>query len=91
MTKLSLCAVSVGALLVSAAVPVSLQWSPATGPSFSIDRAEARVGRPATPGSVAGVARRQDRRAVYGAAAVGAAAAGGAYYSQCGYFPYPPC
>ena len=43
---------------------------------LSIQSAEARVGRPATPVSVAGVARRQTRRAVVGGAAVGAAAVG---------------
>ena len=46
--------------------------------ALSIQSAEARVGRPATPVSVAGVARRQTRRAVLGGAAVGAAAAGAA-------------
>ena len=47
--------------------------------ALSIQSAEARVGRPATPGSVAGVARRQTRRAVVGgAAAVGAATVGAA-------------
>ena len=50
--------------------------------SFS-SRAEARVGRPATPMSYAGVARRTTRRAVaYGAA--GAAAAGAYYYAAPG-------
>src|SRR6478672_7791382 len=44
------------------------------GLALSIQSAEARVGRPATPGSVAGVARRQTRRAVVGGGAVGAAA-----------------
>jgi hypothetical protein len=43
---------------------------------LSIESAQARVGRPATPMSVAGVARRTTRRAVVGGAAVGAAAAG---------------
>ena len=38
--------------------------------------AEARVGRPLTPVSVAGVARRTTRRSAYGAAAYGGAAAG---------------
>jgi hypothetical protein len=43
-------------------------------------KAEARVGRPATPMSYAGVARRTTRRAVtYGAAATAGAAAVGAY------------
>jgi len=45
------------------------------GISLSIESAQARVGRPLTPVSVAGVARRQTRRAVYGAGVVGAGAA----------------
>jgi hypothetical protein len=48
--------------------------------------ADARIGRPLTPMSYAGVARRTTRRAYYGAAAgaaaVGAAAAGAAYYGS---------
>lgn len=44
--------------------------------------AEARVGRPLTPMSYAGVARRTTRRAVYGTAA--AAAAAGAYVATPG-------
>ena len=54
----------------------SVTWSPSNGLLLSIESAEARVGRPLTPVSVAGVARRQTRRAVVGGAAVGAAAAG---------------
>jgi hypothetical protein len=61
------------------------------------------IGRPFTPLSFAGVARRTAWRgafyrgaAVAGAAAVGAAAVGAAaypYYAvpRCGYYPYPPC
>jgi hypothetical protein len=62
------------------------------------------IGRPFTPMSYAGVARRTAYRGAYygGAAAVGAAAAYGAaaygaypapYYTRpaCGYYPYPPC
>jgi hypothetical protein len=52
-------------------IPVSLELghsSPTdpntTGIGIKIDAAEARVGRPATPGSVAGVARRTTRRTV---------------------------
>jgi len=41
------------------------------GLSFSIDSARARVGRPLTTVSVAGVARRTTRRAVVGGAVVG--------------------
>src|SRR6266487_36086 len=54
------------------AAPLSLHWSPAKTLSLSIDAADARVGRPLTPMSVAGVNRRVHRRAYYGAAAVGA-------------------
>ena len=42
-----------------------------------VSASEARVGRPLTPMSYAGVARRTTRRAVYGTAAAGAAV--GAY------------
>jgi hypothetical protein len=45
-------------------------------PGSLITEASARVGRPLTPGSVAGVARRTTRRAVYGAAVVGAGTVG---------------
>jgi hypothetical protein len=59
----------------SGGMPVSSGWP--------ISQAEARVGRPATPMSYAGVARRTTRRAVtYGAA--GAAAAGAYYYAAPG-------
>src|SRR5258707_9286027 len=54
---------------------LSFGWSEQGGISLSIERAQARVGRPLTPVSVAGVARRQTRRAVYGAGVVGAGAA----------------
>jgi hypothetical protein len=54
----------------------SAEWSPSKGLLLSVEGAQARVGRPATPVSVAGVARRTTRRAVVGGAAVGAAAAG---------------
>jgi hypothetical protein len=75
----------------------SFGWSEQHGVSLSIESAQARVGRPLTPVSVAGVARRSNRRAAYGygagavgagvaAAAVGTAAvaatAPGAYYGD---------
>jgi hypothetical protein len=47
-----------------------------------VSTSEARVGRPLTPMSYAGVARRTTRRAVYGTAA--AAAAAGAYVATPG-------
>lgn len=67
------------ALLVAGALACgfgSVEWSQDRGLALSIQSADARVGRPATPVSVAGVARRTTRRAVVGGAAVGAAAAG---------------
>jgi hypothetical protein len=70
--------------------PLTLQWSPAHLPSVSLQQADARVGRPLTPMSVAGVNRRVHRRAYYGAAAAGAAGYG-VYNRACGYHPYPPC
>ena len=63
-----------GAVIACAAMG-SVQWSEEDGLSFSVQSAQARVGRPATPVSVAGVARRTTRRAVVGGAAVGAAVA----------------
>ena len=54
----------------------SINWLPGESPSVAVDSAQARVGRPLTPVSVAGVARRSTRRAVVGGAAVGAAASG---------------
>lgn len=65
----------------------SVNWSEQSGVSLSVDSAQARVGRPPTPVSVAGVARRQTRRAVVGTAAVGAAAVGA--YGAYGYARYP--
>ena len=59
-------------------------------PTVSImSKAEARVGRPATPASVTGVARRTTRRTVAAGAAVYGAQR---YYGRaCGYYPYRPC
>lgn len=50
--------------------------------------AEARVGRPATPGSVAGVARRTTRRTIRRGAYIGAIPAGCAYGNYYGYNLY---
>src|SRR5579863_9322052 len=61
---------------------LSVDWSGQTGVSVSVESAQARVGRPLTPVSVAGVARRNYRRAGYGYGygygAVGAGLAAGA-------------
>jgi hypothetical protein len=85
-------------VLAGAAV-LSFGWSEQRGVSLSIESAQARVGRPLTPVSVAGVARRHNRRAygygVAGAAAVGAAAvAANSYYGynnpNAGYYAGSP-
>jgi hypothetical protein len=61
--------ISVIGILMSAAVlcaaPISLHQSQDKGVSFSVDKAQARIGRPLTPGSIAGVNRRMNRRAGY--------------------------
>jgi uncharacterized membrane protein len=60
----------IGATLVVAAVlcaaPISLHQSQDKGLTLSVDKARARIGRPLTPGSVAGVHRRYERRAYRG-------------------------
>ena len=53
-----------------------------------ISQAEARVGRPATPVSVAGVARRTTRRTIRRGAYIAAIPAGCAYGSYYGYSLY---
>ena len=65
MTKLSMLSTVVGATLLCAA-PISLHWSPTKQLDVSLDTAQARIGRPLTPFSVAGVNRRMNRRAYYG-------------------------
>ena len=81
---------------------LSFGWSEQRGVSLSVESAQARIGRPLTPMSVAGVARRQTRRAAYGyggygygaglvgagvaAAAIGTAAVGTAGYYGNGYY-----
>jgi hypothetical protein len=62
----------IAAAALFCAAPLSVHWSPAKSLSLSSDTANARVGRPLTPMSVAGVNRRVHRRAYYGAAAAGA-------------------
>jgi hypothetical protein len=75
MKKLSV----IGAALLGAAVlcaaPISLHLSQDKGMSLSVDKAQARIGRPLTPGSVAGVHRRYERRAYRGG-----------YYGHGGYY-----
>jgi hypothetical protein len=69
MTKRRLLVVTSAIGLVLAAIPASIKLSPANVTSLSLlslDTADARIGRPLTPLSVAGVNRRAHRRAYYG-------------------------
>jgi hypothetical protein len=71
MSKLTITSVVVGAALLSA-VPFLLRFSPENGVSLAMDTANAVIGRPLTPLSIAGVHRRAMRRGSYGY--------GGGYY-----------
>ena len=62
MKKLSVVGVALAASVLCA-TPISLRWSPDTTSVLSVDRADARIGRPLTPMSMAGVNRRVHRRA----------------------------
>jgi len=64
MKKLALIGAAVVGAAVLSASPISVKWSAERNLSVSQDKAFAVVGRPATPGSVAGVARRTERRAI---------------------------
>jgi hypothetical protein len=84
MNQMRLKKLAIACPTVVCATVLSFGWSEQRGASLSVESAQARVGRPLTPVSVAGVARRQNRRAAYGygygagvagAAAVGTAAA----------------
>ena len=87
MKKLSV----IGATLVAAAVlcaaPISLHQYQDKGLSLSVDKAQARIGRPLTPGSVAGVHRRVERRA-YRGGYYGQGYYGRGYYGHGGYGHY---
>ena len=95
MKKLSV----IGATLLGAAVlfaaSISLHLSQDKGMSLSVDKAQARIGHPLTPGSVAGVHRRVERRAYrrgyygggyYGGGYYGGGYYGGGYYGHGGYY-----
>jgi len=70
-------------LFAAAAFAGALLWNGRSDLEHGlVSVSEARVGRPLTPMSYAGVARRTTRRAVYGTAA--AAAAAGAYVATPG-------
>jgi hypothetical protein len=79
MKAIALFLLSLTALLSSAVVPLSPIASEAQG----------IIGRPLTPMSYAGVARRTTRRMAYAGAATGAYGAYGAYARPYPYYPYP--
>jgi hypothetical protein len=96
--------IAIATTTLTCATLFTFGWSEQRGASISIESAQARVGRPLTPVSVAGVARRNNRRAAYGygAAAVGAGLAAGAigtaavaaatpggYYGNAAYYGQP--
>jgi len=64
MKKLAIVGLTLIGSMMVCAVPLSLHVSQERGVSVALDTADARVGRPATPASAAGVARRTTRRAV---------------------------
>jgi hypothetical protein len=72
--KISMKQVLLATVVAACGVLGTPEWSPGNGLSVAIESAQARVGRPLTPVSVAGVARRTTRRAVVGGAVVGGAA-----------------
>jgi hypothetical protein len=87
MKTLGILGIIGGASLLTAA-PVSLQWSQKTV-AISLDTAEARIGRPGTALSIAGVHRRAYRRTVRRSVVAGAVGYGvGAYYGGYGYPAY---
>ena len=92
MIKMSLTKIAIAVSTFACAGLLSVGWSEQRGVSLSVEEAQARVGRPLTPVSVAGVARRQNRRAAYGygvgAGVVGAAAVAtaGAVAASPGYY-----
>src|SRR6266436_8338021 len=97
MKQISLRTFAIATSAFACATLLSFSWSEQRGVSLSVESAQARVGRPLTPVSVAGVARRQNRRAVYGAGLAGAAVVGTAaavaaapYYGGAGYYSGGP-
>jgi hypothetical protein len=64
MRKMVLISATIAGAAILSAAPMSVKWSVDKGLSASVDKAHAVIGRPLTPGSVAGVNRRHTRRAV---------------------------
>jgi len=83
MKRKNLIKVTAAVSTFACAALLSVGWSEQHGASLSVESAQARVGRPLTPVSVAGVARRQNRRAAYGYG-YGAGVAGAAAVATAG-------
>jgi hypothetical protein len=66
MNQMRLTKLAIAGSTVACAALFSFSWSEQRRVSLSVESAQARVGRPLTPVSVAGVARRHNRRAAYG-------------------------
>jgi len=88
LEKAALAKAALAASVFTCATMLSFDWNEQKGASLSIERAQAQMSDPYTPG----VARRQSRRAAAGAAAVGAGAvaagATAAYYGGGGPYAY---
>jgi hypothetical protein len=65
MNQMSLRTFAIATSAFACATLLSFSWSEQRGVSLSVESTQARVGRPLTPVSGAGVARRQNRRAAY--------------------------
>ena len=88
LEKAALAKAALAVSVFTCATMLSFDWNEQKGASLSIERAQAQMSDPYTPG----VARRQARRAAAGAAAVGAGAvaagATAAYYGGSGPYAY---
>lgn len=67
--------IAIATPLVACATLLSFSWSEVGGTSLRVGTAEARIDRPSPPNGVAGVARRQHRRAAHGSGVLAAAVA----------------
>jgi len=82
MKKISVIAATMMGAAMLCAAPISFHQSQTNGLTLSVDKARARIGRPLTPGSIAGVHRRYERRAYYGRGYYGTAYYGHGYHGH---------
>jgi hypothetical protein len=61
MKRIRLAKIAIATTTFACTALLSFGWSEQRGVSLSVESAQARVGRPLTPVSVAGVARRQNQ------------------------------